>query len=140
MEEAMSNRAGAIAMRCFPVLFGCVLVNCGGTATSSNSALLADQAYFAIRADGRLCPSPTCGGFWVSELNQSETHCADGTVATQTTGCYVVEINSDTQGLADRTRQVGTAIVKGKILPKTFGSFGNLGQLSISEGWQPITP
>jgi hypothetical protein len=136
----MSNRAGAIAVRFFPVLLGCVLLNCGGTGTSSSSALLADQAYFAIRADGRLCPSPTCGGFWVSELNQSETHCADGTVAAPTTGCYVAEINSDTQGLAERTRQLGTAIGKGKILPKTFASFGNLGQLSISEGWQPVTP
>ncbi len=136
----MSNRAGAIAVRFLAVLLGWGLVNCGGMGTSSNSAPLADQAYFAIRADGRLCPSPTCGGFWVSELNQSETHCADGTLATQTTGCYVAEINSDTQGLAERTRQLGTAIVKGKILPKTFESFGNLGQLSISEGWQPITP
>jgi hypothetical protein len=140
MEEAMFGRAGAIVMSFFLVLLGCLLLNCGGTGTSSNSAPLADQAYFAIRADRRLCPSPICGGFWVSELNQSETHCADGTVATQTTGCYVAEINSDTQGLAERTRQIGTAIVKGKILPKTFASFGNLGQLSISEGWQPITP
>src|SRR5258708_12342376 len=94
MEEAMSNRAGAIAMRCFPVLFGCVLVNCGGTATSSNSALLADQAYFAIRADGRLCPSPTCGGFWVSELNQSETHCPAGPVPPPPTGPHAFAIHS----------------------------------------------
>jgi hypothetical protein len=123
----MSNRAGAIAMRFFPVFLGWSLVNCGGTGTSSNSAPLAEQAYFAIRADGRLCPAPTCGGFWVSELNQSETHCADGTVATQTTGCYVAELNSDTQGLTEKTRQLGTAIVKGKILPKTFESFGKSG-------------
>ncbi len=136
----MSSRPGAIGMGFFAVLLGCVLLNCGGTGTSSNSALLADQAYYAIRNDSRLYPAVDCSRFWVSELNQSETHCADGTVATQATGCYVAEINSDIPGLAERTRQLGTAIVKGKILPKTFDSFGNLGQLSISEGWQPITP
>jgi hypothetical protein len=87
-----------------------------------------------------LCPSPNCGGFWAFELNQSETVCADGTRAIEPAGCYVAEINSDTQGLADRTGQLGTAIVKGKILPKTFDSFGNLGQLTITEGWQPIIP
>lgn len=140
MEEAMSSKAGSVAIRLCLVPLVFVLLDCGGTGTSSNSASLGDQAYFAIRPDQRACPSPTCGGFWVSELNQSETRCVDGTTASETTGCYVAEVNSDTSGLAEKTRQVGTAIVKGKILAKSFGSFGNLGQLSISEGWQPISP
>jgi hypothetical protein len=139
MEEVMSIRARAVVVGVSWVLFGSALLRCGG-GTSSNSAALSDQAYFSIRRDLRLCPSPNCGGFWALELNQSETPCADGSRAIEPAGCYVAEINSDTLGLAERTSQLGTAIVKGKILPKTFDSFGNLGQLTITEGWQPIIP
>jgi hypothetical protein len=134
----MSSRG--VVLFLFSVCSGSVLLNCDATGTSFNSAPLAGQAYFAIRPDTRACAAPTCGGFWVSELNQSETRCADGNTATQTTGCYVAEINSDTQGLAERTRQLSAAIVKGKILAKTFGSSGNLGELRLSEAWQPVIP
>ena len=42
--------------------------------------------YFTITPDLRLCPSPTCGGFHLRALNQSQTTCADGTMQAS---CYV---------------------------------------------------
>ena len=135
----MSSRAAFLAS-VFSVLLGLLMLNCGGSDNSSNSAPLTEPAYFAVRPDPRACPSPTCGGFWVTELNQAVTHCADGTTAAEAQGCYVAELNSDVPGLAEKTRPVTNAIVKGKIAAKTFGTMGNLGEIDVPDAWQPVTP
>ena len=138
MEAAMSSRAALLAS-VFAVLVGVLTLKCGGSENSSNSAPLTDPAYFAVRPDARACPSPACGGFWVVQLNQAVTHCADGSTAGEVQGCYVAELNSDVPGLAEKTRPLGQAIVKGKIVAKSFGNLGNLGEIDISETWQPVT-
>ena len=135
----MSSRAALLAS-VFAVLLSLLTLNCGGSENSSNSAPLTEPAYFAVRPDARACPSPACGGFWVVELNQGVTHCADGTTAGESQGCYVAELNSDVPGLAEKTRPLAQAIVKGKIVAKSFGTLGNLGEIAISDAWQPVTP
>ena len=116
----------------------CFLVSgCGHSNTSSDAGLSTEGTYYSIRRDPRLCPSPLCGGFFASALNAPETVCADQVLRSE---CYVAALNSDDPALAERARQLSTAIVKGQILPKTFESFGNLGQLTITEAWQQITP
>jgi len=139
MEAAMSSKAAILAASVFSVV-GLLTSNCGGSDNSSNSAPLTEPAYFTVRPDARACPAPTCGGFWVVELNQAITHCADGSTAAQDQGCYVAELNSDVAGLAEKTRPLAQAIVKGKIVAKTFGTLGNLGQIVITDAWQPVTP
>jgi hypothetical protein len=88
------------------------------------------EAYFSIRRDTRLCPSVTCGGFWVSQLNASRTQCAD---AVKHSECYVAQLTSENGAV--QANRIGTAIVKGRILPKTFDEIGSLGQINVTELW-----
>ena len=135
----MSSKAAFLAS-VFSVVLGLLTLNCGGSDSSSSFAPLSEPAYFAVRPDPRACPTPMCGGFWVVELNQAVTHCADGTTAAEAQGCYVAELNSDVPGLAEKTRPLANAIVKGKVAAKTFGTLGNLGEIDITDAWQSVTP
>src|SRR5262245_387346 len=56
-----------------------------------------DLRYVTIARDPRLCPSPLCGGFWVTSVNQSSTVCADGSQAAR---CYVAELDFSLAGLS----------------------------------------
>jgi hypothetical protein len=93
------------------------------------------EGYFSIRRDSRLCPN--CGGFFVSKLNANTTRCVDEVMRSE---CYVAVLTSDSAQLAERANQVPTAIVNGRILPRTFEGFGNLGQISVAELWLQFTP
>ena len=57
--------------------------------------------YFSIRSDARLCPSPTCGGFFVARINRTTTECHDGSVAE---ACYTPELDWAEAGLSEATR------------------------------------
>jgi hypothetical protein len=102
-----------------------------------SDSLQLGEAYFSIQQDLRRCASPLCGGFYVSQLNASTTECADGLKQSM---CYVAELISDNPQIAEHARQSFTAIVAGRILPKTFEGFGNLGQINVSKLWLPFTP
>src|SRR6187397_3172725 len=46
--------------------------------------------WFTVAPDPRLCPSPLCGGYWISRVNQPFTVCANGTRAAT---CYVSDLD-----------------------------------------------
>lgn len=114
----------------FLALLGSAYLGCADSGTISEA--LQGEGYFLIRADLRACPAPGCGGFFVAQVNASETRCADNAIRSE---CYVAELISDTPQLLERAKQVPTAIVKGTILPKTFEGSGNLGQIKLTELW-----
>lgn len=98
---------------------------------------------FRMRRDMRRCVSPLCGGVWVSRVNRSTTRCADGTYAAE---CYAAEVDYTALGLSEDARDEfassavsGQAIVRARLRPKTFGSFGSLGELVVTEGWKAMT-
>ncbi|MBL8683857.1 MAG: hypothetical protein JNK05_32090 [Myxococcales bacterium] len=98
---------------------------------------------FRLRHDTRRCVSPLCGGVWVSRVNRSTTRCADGTYARE---CYAAEVDYTALGLDEAARSEfsssassGQAIVRARLRSKTFGSFGALGELVVTEGWKAMT-
>jgi hypothetical protein len=69
------------------LLLAAAIVVAPRTATSRRNVFAADadlptaDYYVVTGIDPRLCPSPTCGGVFVSLVNRSSTRFADGTVA-----------------------------------------------------------
>jgi hypothetical protein len=98
---------------------------------------------YRLRHDTRRCVSPLCGGVWVSRVNRSSTLCADGSLARE---CYVAEVDYSALGLSAEAldafssrASAGQAIVRAKLRNKAFGTFGSLGSLVVTEGWQALT-
>jgi hypothetical protein len=96
-----------------------------------------DLGYFTIAPDPRLCPSPLCGGFWVTRVNRSATVCADGTLASS---CYVAELDLSWSGLSDEQEAVvrgaaGHLVMQGSIRTTTIASLGNLGVFRGRNAW-----
>jgi hypothetical protein len=77
--------------------------------------------FFGVRADQRLCPSPECGGWFVSRVNRQTTTCPGGRRARE---CYVAELDlgllrlgaAERAGL-ERALAGGRALLRGRILP-----------------------
>ena len=101
------------------------------------------SVYFRIRRDQRRCVSPLCGGAWVTQVNSRTTRCADDSVSAE---CYVADIDWSALGLSERalpefqnTAIQGSAVVRGRLRQQEHGTFGLLGQLVVTEGWQAAT-
>lgn len=106
---------------------------------SADDALTAMPSglYFAqVRHDTRRCVSPVCGGEWVHRINRETTVCADGRTAAE---CYVATIDWSGSGLNEA--EVSDVIshgylVRGRIVPRAFGTFGTLGVFVVTEAWR----
>jgi hypothetical protein len=83
---------------------------------------------YVVRVDPRLCPSPTCGGYWVALANAARTRCVDGLRRPR---CYVATA-SDARG-----RDVGSiaegALVRGSLHTRA----DDLGLLRASAVYTP---
>ena len=101
--------------------------------------------YFAVTPDLRKCLSPVCGGYFAARVNRSTTTCSNGHVAGS---CYVAELDWSESNLPDALSQklidaAGKdassggvyAIARGRIAAQTYGNFGNLGRLVVTEAW-----
>jgi hypothetical protein len=93
--------------------------------------------FFTIAPDLRLCPSPLCGGFWVSRVNRAATLCADGTLAPS---CYVSELDLSRSGLSEEQEAsvrgaAGHLLMQGSIRSMTNSPFGTLGVFLGREAW-----
>lgn len=102
--------------------------------------------YYAITSDLRRCASPTCGGWFLQELNQPTTTCHDGSTADR---CYTPVLDWSTAGLPepqqsqllDAARTSATdgrvyAIVRGSFAPtNTTTPQPQLGRFIVAEAW-----
>ena len=91
--------------------------------------------YFTITPDLRLCPSPTCGGFHLRALNQSQTTCADGTMQAS---CYVATADFGILESPVFTSEA-EAVVRGRIETDEYPFFGNLGRFVVESAWTGAT-
>src|SRR5262245_50979707 len=103
----------------------------------SNLPPIRNLSYFTIAPDPRLCPSPLCGGYWVSRVNHASTACADGTLAPT---CYVSELDLSRSGLSDEQESAvrgaaGHLLMLGSIRAKAFMQFGVVGVFQGREAW-----
>ncbi len=119
-------------------------MGCGSTDASPEGdqgetaeELTTGTSYVTLRPDVRRCVSPLCGGYWVERVNQTTTRCSDGAYHA---ACYVAEVDLSRLGLTEEQENAllnDTPVVfRASIRSKTFGSFGNLGQLHATEAWK----
>lgn len=91
-------------------------------------------AQFVVRLDPRLCPSPLCGGYWVSLANRARTQCVD---LRHSPRCYVARaVDRDRQALAAGIPD--GAVVRGHLEPWAYEGFGELGAIIVSEVRAPV--
>jgi hypothetical protein len=84
---------------------------------------------FVARPDPRACPSPLCGGYWVSLVNRARTRCSDGLLRPR---CYVASAETSSGG---ETQLPSYGLAKGILGSRQFGSLGELGVLTVSATW-----
>jgi uncharacterized protein DUF6748 len=113
---------------------------------SAMTAKTGGTSYYAIISDLRRCASPTCGGWFLKELNQSTTTCHDRSTADQ---CYTPVLDwsnsnvpeSQQAELLDAARTSATSGQVYAIVGGTFGRTNNttpqprLGRFIIAEAW-----
>lgn len=124
---------------------GALVGESGHDATIDGKAGAA-YTYFEITADLRKCPSPMCGGWFLSRLNRPTTQCHDGQYAD---ACYTPVLDWSQAGLSEDLQaklldacnedavSVGVyAIVRGWFEP-TNGTTPrpDMGRFVISEAW-----
>jgi Domain of unknown function (DUF6748) len=113
---------------------------------SATTAAAGPIGYYAISSDLRRCSYPTCGGWFLGELNRSTTTCHDGQTADQ---CYTPVLDwsntnvTETQQseLLDAAR---TGATSGHVYAIVRGTFARtnhttpqpqLGRFVIAEAW-----
>jgi hypothetical protein len=93
------------------------------------------RSIYVVRPDLRLCPSPLCGGYWVSRANHSRTRCHDGLLRPR---CYVAIALGEVSRRPLTTGLPENALVRAAIGPWTFEGFGELGAVVVAEIWKPV--
>jgi hypothetical protein len=113
---------------------------------NGNAGVVEDAyTYFGITADLRKCPSPMCGGWFITRLNHSTTRCHDGRPAAS---CYTPVLDWSSAGLSDVQqstmleacgREAGSAgvyaIVRGKFARTNTTPQPGLGRFVVLEAW-----
>lgn len=102
--------------------------------------------YYAISSDLRRCASPTCGGWFLAELNQSATTCHDGSTASQ---CYTPVLDWSNANLPEPQQSqlldaARTGATAGRVYAVVRGTFAptnsttpqpQLGRFIVAEAW-----
>jgi hypothetical protein len=110
-----------------------VLALASAAAGGASGAAQADPgaSYYVVRVDPRLCPSPRCGGYFVSLANRSRTRCADGT---RNTRCYV------THAVGSDGRQISLSngsLVRARLALRAVAGAERLGVLAVDAASAP---
>ena len=125
-------------LRRIALLGGVIAILVLPTAALSAEALAPPKvarSIYVVRPDPRLCPSPLCGGYWVSRANHARTRCRDGLLRPR---CYVAialgEVNRHplTTGLPENS------LVRAVLEPWSFEGLGDLGAVVVADIWKPV--
>jgi Domain of unknown function (DUF6748) len=120
----MVSRAWLVAV----LVLAAVAVAAGATRSQPG----ASAAIYVVRVDPRLCPSPLCGGYWVSLANGARTRCADGKPSSR---CYVAKAIGG-KGLHEVAIGDG-ALARAKIRTHDYAGLGRLGILEVTAVFEP---
>ena len=93
------------------------------------------RSIYVVQPDPRLCPSPLCGGYWVSRANHSRTRCHDGLLRPR---CYVATAYSASTRKPLTTSLPAGSLVRAALGSETFPGFGELGAMTVTELWTPL--
>lgn len=128
-------------------LIGLLLFSGAGVARSQTSLAhptvgLPPVAYYGVTGiDPRLCPSPACGGVYVSLVNRGRTRCADGAFAEQ---CYApildwsaLALSPEEVGKLEGAFRDGGALVRGELRMQD-SPFGPLPGLVVQDAWLAV--
>jgi hypothetical protein len=98
-----------------------------------------DSYMIVTHQDLRKCAYPMCGGYYVKNVNQPATRCADGA---QQKECHAVQLNTQALGWTpeqqaawDEQFAQGKALVRGYLEPAPAGQY-TADRLTITEAWQ----
>lgn len=115
------------------------LVVLTGAAPATGDPPQSVSSYYLARADPRLCPSPMCGGIWVSLVNKGGTRCGDGIAQRE---CYAAEADLSRLRVDEKGRVLlqgliteGRALARGKLVRGRVQGFSELDTLVVSEVW-----
>lgn len=89
---------------------------------------------FVVRPDPRACPSPLCGGNWVSLANRARTGCSDRFLRPR---CYAAVAVA--AGTGQETTVPAQGLANGALESRQFGALGKLGVLTVSGSWAPVS-
>lgn len=98
---------------------------------AATSAPVPAAPLFRVRPDLRMCPSPTCGGFWVARANRATTVCAGGAARAW---CYVAEIT-----LPKPAASRGELLARGRIVHLGAGETGPADRFVATATWLAAT-
>ena len=114
------------------IVIAASLLAVAGAAGAAPAAGDGAAAYYLVRPDLRLCPSPSCGGAWVRRVNHATTRCVDGSEARE---CYVASVS----GVPDKlgSSRAGSVLARGSIVPAAIDGFPGLGKLAAVAAWRP---
>jgi len=93
-----------------------------------SKSLAENSTFFIIRPDMRKCASPMCGGYFVKQVNQPTTRCANGRNMTE---CYVADIDWNGAPEVDAKQ----ALVRGSLVTRGDRN-GKYGTLKVTETWE----
>lgn len=94
---------------------------------ADDSVATAPPVTYAVQADPRLCPSPTCGGWFLQRVNHAQTRCLGGELRTR---CYVASI--------DGVIPAGASfLARGRLSTSMLPGFSGYPTLELSQAWLP---
>ena len=94
---------------------------------------LVGSTYYLAQPDPRLCPSPLCGGYWVSLANRGRTRCHDGVLRAR---CYVARAVDEDRHPLNAGVPDG-ALARAAIESSSYEGFGKLGVLVVADIFSP---
>ncbi len=112
-----------------------VLVGMFGGAPQAATRPAEGSSFYVVTPDPRLCPSPLCGGYWVSLANHARTRCHDDLLRLR---CYVAIAVSTLTRKPLATPLPAGSLAHAAIGTWTFGGVGELGAVWVTDASTPV--
>jgi uncharacterized protein DUF6748 len=111
------------------IAFVAVLAALAGVLPAAGAPHAVGSYQYFVQPDPRACPSPRCGGYWVTLANRSLTRCSDRVLRAR---CYVATALDERREPLAGGIPAGS-LVWGELVPWSHGGFGDLGALLAAE-------